>query len=160
IISTRGDVFSLKFSNIFGVSLALGSSIIWATYWLFNVKDKRDEIAKLLLNFFFGLIFILAYNLIFADFIIPDKFGVFAVVWVGLFEMGITFVFWLKALKYSETTATISNLIYLSPFISLIFINFALGEKILISSIIGLTLIVLGVVTQQYFSFNQNKIKI
>ncbi|MCV6021929.1 EamA family transporter, partial [Escherichia coli] len=42
-----------------------------------------------------------------------------AVTYVGLFEMGITFVLWLSALKSTQTTARISNLIFASPFISL-----------------------------------------
>ena len=35
-----------------------------------------------------------------------------AVTYVGLFEMGITFVLWLSALKSTNNTARISNLIF------------------------------------------------
>jgi drug/metabolite transporter (DMT)-like permease len=64
--------------------------------------------------------------------------------------MGITFILWLMALKLSSTTAKVSNLIYLSPFISLILIHFFVGEVILISTVIGLAFIVGGIVLQQY----------
>lgn len=38
--------------------------------------------------------------------------GWMAVTYVGLFEMGITFVLWLSALKLTNNTARISNLIF------------------------------------------------
>ena len=55
--------------------------------------------------------------------------------------MSITFVIWLMALKYSENTAKVSNLIFLSPFIALIFISITVGETIRIATLIGLVLI-------------------
>ena len=45
----------------------------------------------------------------------------------------------------AENTARISNLIYLSPFLSFIFINVILKESIRISSIAGLLLITAGI---------------
>jgi drug/metabolite transporter (DMT)-like permease len=44
----------------------------------------------------------------------------------------------------------VSNLIYFSPFISLIIIHFAVGELILLSTVAGLALIVAGIILQQY----------
>jgi drug/metabolite transporter (DMT)-like permease len=64
--------------------------------------------------------------------------------------MCINFILWLMALKLSSTTAKVSNLIYLSPFISLILIHFFVGEVILLSTIIGLLFIVGGIIIQQY----------
>jgi drug/metabolite transporter (DMT)-like permease len=78
--------------------------------------------------------------------------GLLGATYVGIFEMGITFVIWLKALKFSKTTARVSNLIYLSPFLSLVFIYLSVGEQILFSTVIGLILIVVGIFVQQYSS--------
>jgi len=64
--------------------------------------------------------------------------------------MGITFVVWLKALKLSENTAKVSNLIFLSPFMSLIFIHYIVGEEMLFSTVIGLSLIIAGIVMQRH----------
>jgi len=149
LIATHGDPFDLNFTNEFGVVLAVGSSFIWSLFWIFNIKDKREEVTKLLFNFIFGFIFIFIYCLITNNITIPSFNGFLAVSYIGLFEMGITFVLWLMALKLSETTAQVSNLIYLSPFLSLLFIGLILGEKILSSTFIGLTLIVAGIILQQ-----------
>ncbi len=151
VIGTRGDLTSLKFSNPLAVSLAIGSSGIWAVFWIYNTKDKRDEVTKLFLNFTFGFIFILVATFIFST-VMVSPIGLLGATYVGIFEMGITFVIWLKALKFSKTTARVSNLIYLSPFLSLVFIYLFVGEQILFSTVIGLILIVVGIFVQQYSS--------
>jgi len=149
VISTRGDVLAFRFTNLPGALLALGSSVIWALFWIYNIKDRRDEIVKLFLNFAFGSVFTLAAVLLCGDIRIPATAGFLGVVWIGLFEMGITFVTWLKALQLSRTTAQVSNLVYAAPFLSLFLIHFIVGEEILPSTVLGLVLIVAGVIVQQ-----------
>jgi drug/metabolite transporter (DMT)-like permease len=148
VISTRGNILGLEFSNPLGVSLALGSTIIWALYWIYNTKDDLDPILKLFLNFCAGLIYISLFLPFVTTFGFEDVRGFYGAVYVGVFEMGITFVFWLKALRLSATTAQVSNLIYLSPFLSLIFIYLLVGETIRVSTIIGLLLIMTGLLIQ------------
>jgi len=149
-ISTEGHILELRFTNPAGVLLALGSSVVWALFWLFNVRDKRDDVVKLLLNFSFGFVFVLIVVLIVSRPHLPEPHGLWGAAYVGLFEMGITFAVWLKALRLSRTTAQVSNLIYLSPFVSLVLIHLAVGERILVSTVVGLVLIVGGIVLQQY----------
>jgi len=148
IISTEGKIVSLEFREPLGVLLAVSSSIFWALYWIFNMKDKRDEVVKLLLNFLFGSIYILITVLIFSDLNISLK-GLAGAVYIGLFEMGLTYFLWLKALKLSVNTARVSNLVYLSPFISLIIIRNVVGEKILLATIVGLVFIISGIIIQK-----------
>ena len=77
--------------------------------------------------------------------------GWLAVSYVGLFEMGITFVLWLSALRLTQNTARISNLIFVSPFISLLLLANIIGEEIHPSTLIGLVMIVCGLVVQQFY---------
>ncbi len=150
VISTHGRVLKLEFSDPFGVALAVGSAIFWSLFWIFNVKDKRDDVIKIFLNICFGFIYILITILCFYKIDFPETRGLLGSLYIGIFEMGITYVIWLKALKLSSTTAKVSNLVYLSPFIALIIIRFAVGEHILLSTIIGLLLIVSGIILQKY----------
>lgn len=150
VISTHGRLLSLHFSNPAGVMLATGSAFFWALYWIINLKDKRETVSKLFLNFFFGLLYVFITIAVTKHFWIPPWKGLAGAVYIGLFEMGITFLLWMNALKASSTTAKVSNLIYLSPFISLIIIHFAVGEAILLSTVAGLALIVIGIMWQQY----------
>lgn len=149
VIATHGNILSLKFTNPLGVSLALSSTIIWSLFWIYNIKDRRDDVAKLFLNFLFGFIFILITLIVTKKLALPSVRGLFGATYTGLFEMGITFILWLKALSLSKTTAKVSNLIYLSPFFSLVIIRFAVGEEILTSTVIGLILIISGILVQR-----------
>lgn len=145
IIATQGDLFSLKLTNWKGDLLALFSSVAWALYWIFNLKDTREEAARLLWNFLFGILYIGIAIFIQKDFKLPDSEGFIAIAWIGLFELGITFYLWLKALSLAPRTDTISGLVYLSPFLSLLFIALILGEPVLWSTIFGLILIITGI---------------
>jgi len=149
IISTRGNLSDFHFSNPGGDLLALGSAVIWAFFWISNVRDPRDETAKLFLNFFFGFIFILTATLCFSSLTLPGRIGLLGAVYVGLFEMGITFVIWLKALQTSRTTAQVSNFIFVVPFLSLVVITYVVGERIMPSTIGGLLFIIAGIILQQ-----------
>lgn len=146
VISTKGDILNFSFSNPLGALLGLLSAVIWALFWIYNIKDKRDEIGKLFLNFLFGMVYITIFMFAFSEFPKFSLVSYSAATYVGLFEMGITFVIWSLALKKSTHTAKVSKFIYLVPFLSLIVIYFVLGETILVSTIAGLLFIVLGLV--------------
>jgi drug/metabolite transporter (DMT)-like permease len=150
VIATQGNISLLRVANLQGTLLALGSAVIWALFWIYNIKDKRDAVVKLLLNFLFGFVYICVYLVINQKMKIPSLTGLAGAAYVGVFEMGITFVLWLKALRLSRTTAQVSNLIYLTPFLSLFIINVVVGEKILVSTIVGLLFIVSGIILQRY----------
>jgi len=146
LIATQGDIFGLRFTSVTGVSLAVASSLIWALFWIYSVKDRVDEIVRLFLNFAFGSCFIFLAMLLLSKPQLPSFNAILGAIYIGLFEMGITFLVWLKALKLSKTTAYVANLIYLTPFLSIVVIHFVIGEKILLSTVIGLILIVTGII--------------
>jgi drug/metabolite transporter (DMT)-like permease len=149
VISTRGDVLSLRFSDSTGVALALGSTVIWSLYWIYNTRDDRDPVVALLASFLCGFPFVAAACLLLSTPWVTSPHGLAGAVYVGLFEMGITFVLWLKALRLSDNTARVSQLIFLSPFLSLVFIHFGVGEPILASTYVGLCLIVVGLLVRK-----------
>ncbi len=151
LIATRGDVLGFHITNSRGVLLALGSTVIWASYWIYGLKDQRDPIARLFANFAFGSMFVSGYTLLSVPVRVPPIEGLLGAIYVGTFEMGVTFVTWLMALRLSRTTAQVGNLIFLTPFISLFFIRYAVGEMILPSTLAGLTLIVVGIILQQRY---------
>lgn len=158
VIATQGNPFSLDLSEPLGVTLALSSAFLWALFWLFNVRDKREETIKLFMNFLFGFLYTFIYCAVMGYLQFPQVEGLLGSLYIGLFEMGITFVLWLKALKHAENTAKVSNLVYLSPFMSLMFISIIIGEKILPSTLVGLVLIITGIIIQQVISMKKKKV--
>ena len=135
--------------NIAGIALALGSTVIWAVYWLYKTRDKTDLVVGLFLGFLYSLPFVSIACYLFSDLFSWHPYGVLGGVYIGLFEMGITFVFWLTALKLTSSTAKISTLIFCSPFLSLFFIHFFVGERIATTTIAGLIMIVVGLILQR-----------
>lgn len=148
-ISSQGGLNGFANTSWLGVVLAVGSSIIWALYWIFNVRDTRSQLVKLFTNFFFGLLYLFVVVVFFSDFKISLGTGLYAMVYVGIFEAGITYILWMKAMELSTNNAKIGNLVFLAPFISLIFIHFILKENIYITTFIGLVFIVAGILVQQ-----------
>jgi drug/metabolite transporter (DMT)-like permease len=143
------DLLHLHFSNPAGVLLALGSTFVWALYWILNTRDKRDEALRLFLNFVFGSMFVAALLLFHGPVQAPPLKGMAGGIYIGLFEMGLAFLTWLKALRTAETTACVASLIYLVPFLALIVVHFVVGETILPSTVVGLVLIVGGIMIQK-----------
>ena len=150
VIATQGDLLALDFQNPLGVALGAGSSIFFASYWILNTRKPRDAVASLLLCFSLSLP-ILTVLMIWQD-------GFNAIPWpaigggiyIGTFEMGFAFLLWMNALRLSTNTAQLSNLVYLSPPISLILLAAIVGEPVMISTVIGLVLIIGGVVIGQF----------
>lgn len=151
VISTRGEIWPIRISNPLGAGMALGSTLIWSFYWILNLQDKRDVTVKLLMNFFFGSLYITLYVIITNSWQWAGWQGVLGCLWIGLFEMGITFFCWLKALELASNTARMSQLIYLTPFLSLVLLVTVADEEIQFSSIIGLLLIVTGILIENIY---------
>ncbi|GAM63898.1 metabolite transporter superfamily [Vibrio ishigakensis] len=149
VIATQGNILGLEFESPLGVGLALLSTLLWAGYWILNTKNKADPVIGVLLGFLVALPFAVALCIWEGSSWDISGKGWLAVTYVGLFEMGITFVLWLGALKATQNTARISNLIFISPFISLVLLWQILGETIHVSTLFGLVLIVSGLVIQQ-----------
>lgn len=127
-----------------GVALALGSTLLWAGYWLAQARSTIDPIALLAWSFPFGLAATAAlcaagpgWPPLSADTLL---FGA----WVGLVEMGVAFLLWRYALALTANAARIGQLIYLAPLLSLGLIALVLGEAIHPASVIGLGVIIAG----------------
>ena len=130
--------------SVFGLGLIIASTIIWATYWLLKINEKQDSVIELFVSFLFGTIYLVVVSL-FTPMEFPPLKPLLAGIYAGMFEMGITFILWSKALKLATNRVTLTQLIYLSPLLSLLLIHFILGEKIGVLTVIGLFLIIGGI---------------
>ena len=138
-----------------GVALALLSTVLWAVYWIANARSRVDPVVNLFLNTAAALPCVLVTT--FAS----GQLGVFAelpssawlgVLYIGVFEMGVTSVLWLMALRLTDSTAKVATLIFLAPFLSMIWFSLILKEDIGLSTVAGLVLVVGGSALQQRLS--------
>ena len=150
VISTRGQILQMNFRDPVGSLLAVSTSLVWASYWILNMKDKRPVADTLFLNFLIGTLATLCYCLISGNLDFGGLFktnanvllGLSGALYVGIFEMGLTFLLWQNALQKSSNTSSIANLIFVTPFLSLFFIALLLRESIHPATLIGLVIII------------------
>ena len=130
--------------NALGVALALGSTLLWAVYWLLNAKASSAPAPLMFWSFTVGLVLVAAVCITGPGLpeLNPQTLAYGA--WVGLIEMGITFLLWQQALRLTANAARIGQLIFLSPFVSLVIIYFVLDEHITLGAVFALLVIVLG----------------
>lgn len=149
LIATGGN-WDFSQTNWWGIGLALFSTLLWASYWLINTTNTDKPVPALFWCFSWGVIWLVLLNLAYAWWtqqpFVPNlpAAGLWAGIYVGVFEMGLTFFLWLTAMRLATKTAQISTLIFLSPFVSLLLIYFILDESIQLATVIGLSLICVG----------------
>lgn len=148
LISIMGGTVSQDPQNRLGILLALSTSVVWALYFIYNTRDRQHPVTRLFLNFIFASAFLLVAG-IFRGHPFPNSVeGWSAAIYVGIFEMGITFVLWLMAIRLAPSSDRISNLVYIAPFLNLLLASKVLGEKIYMTTVIGIILLVAGIVIQ------------
>ena len=153
VIATKGAITTFEFANYTGVVLILLSTLVWALYWVILARQNTDAIINLFASFATGTFFVAIYALVTnQDIAIHTPQAFIGVVYVGLFEMAVTFTIWLRAIQLASNVSKISNLIFLSPFVSLLLIYLFVGEDIHPSTIIALIMIVLVLLFQQKYS--------
>ena len=151
VIVTKGNLFSLKFTSLSGDILALGAAFSFA---IFSVLGKRYIFDKTISMFIFslsGLVFATLTLFILSTFKIPSMTVLPWLIYNGVFINGLSFLFWLKSVEHGDINL-LSNIAYVTPFISLIYILIFLKEEILLSSVIGLIIIISGIFVQSYRS--------
>lgn len=150
VIASQGNWSAFQLQDPWGVFLALFSTIVWACYWLLNIRDTREPTMALCLNFMAALPMTGFVCLVFSDPLAVSKWGLLGAVYVGLFEMGLAFLLWSHALRLAENTSRVGNLIFLAPFLSLLLISRVLGETLYLTTWTGLCLIIAGLAIQQF----------
>ncbi len=149
LIIVTGGSLALVGLDTLGVALALTSTLIWASFWLLSARDGIDPVLTLFLGFCVGLLLALIASPVFGGIALPPPVAWPALVYVGLFEMGLSFVLWLTALRWGRSAARLAQLIYLAPFLSLLFLHLIIGEPIAPSTPVGLALIIGAILWQE-----------
>lgn len=138
--------------SVYGLLLAALSAFLWAGYWMVNNKNRLiDSSVALFMSFLFGTLYLLGGACV-VGVNISTLPGILSGMYVGAFEIALPFTFFGLAMRTTTNPALINQLCYLSPFLSLFLIAVVLGEQIVTTTYIGLTLIVLGIVFNEYFA--------
>jgi len=147
IIITHGNLAELEFTNLFGDILALIGAFVFALFSILGKRVNYDRILAALVYFLVALVFSFITMLLFSTFVLPTSLTLIYLLLNGVLVNGLTYVWWFKALENIETHI-VSTALYLTPFVSLLYISIFLSEQIMMSSIIGLIIIVAGIFLQ------------
>lgn len=156
IIATRGDIFEFQLADPLGIGLAMGSTLIWGLYWIANTRHQLAPTTALFLNFSAAVPVLMVAMSISGQFrLVHDGStdllrGLTGALYIGCFEMGVSFVLWLKAMRLTTHSATLSTLIFLSPPLSLLLIWLVLDEPIQGATLGGLGFILTGLLVQHW----------
>ena len=129
--------------------LAFASTLIWAVYWVLNTRNRGKTAAVLFFSFVYGSVYLLVYGLATGQ---EFNFSSAATPWIlyiGVLEMGLTYIMWNTALKWTTSTARVSGMIFLTPFLALVFIGIFVGEEIAMSTVVGLMLVTGGILLEK-----------
>ncbi len=149
IVITRGDIGNVHFTNLTGDILALGGAFVFALFSILGKKNAYDRVVAALIYFSIALVLSFITMLLFSSWRIPSTTTLLWLLYNGILVNGVTYIWWFKALDNLKTHV-VSTTLYLTPFISLLYISFLLPEPIMLTSLIGLVIIVIGILIQMY----------
>ncbi len=147
VVLSKGSLGAFRLEAPAGILLALGAAIAGGLFFALDKKHNYERFTSTMLYFFFSSIYATITILTVSTIPTINAQQLVGLGWFGVFVSGLAFTFWFLALKHGDT-AKMSNIIFLTPFVSLLFIYFLLNEKILLTSFFGLALIIAGIIVQ------------
>jgi drug/metabolite transporter (DMT)-like permease len=144
VLLSQGNFARVPDLSWSGVALALGSTLLWAGYWVMNARSTSNALSLMAWSFLFAIPLLTVACLVGPGLPTLGWEALLYGSWVGVVEMGVSFLLWQRALSLTRHAARIGQLIFLAPFISLILIGTVLGEHIHATSVAGVVIIVAG----------------
>lgn len=146
-IVMSGELTQFDSQLLSGAGFCVLGAISYGVFTSLNQKIYYDKRISMMLNYFVTFILTTIINVLKGNIFMPSGAEMIGFAWNGVFTIAIANTAWITALE-SGNTAKISNLAYLTPFISLIWTSLILKEKLHINFLVGLVVIVLGIFIQ------------
>lgn len=147
IVATEGKLTSLGGVDLSGVVSCLLGACCYALFAVFNTQVKCDKFVAMLVYYGATTLVSLLFLAIREPIPVLSAAQWGGTIWLGMVTSGLAYTTWALAMDRGDT-AKLSNLAYLTPFLSLVYIFFLLHEPILLSSYLGLVFILAGVLLQ------------
>ena len=147
IIVVGRELTHLNSNTLVGAGCCILAAMSYGSFTALNQKSGYDKWISMM--FFYFATFILTGLILLVTRRIPQlgSVQVLGMAFNGMFNMAIATTTWAMALD-SGKTAKVSNLAYITPFLSLVWTAVFLKEQITVFSVLGLLVIVLGILIQ------------
>lgn len=148
VITVAGkDLLSFNGTTLLGAFFCALAAVFYGAFTAMNKRFKYDMHISMMLSLFVTFLLTLIYKLTTNGFAPIDIANLAGLAWNGIFTLAAGSTLWALALN-NGNTAKISNLAYITPFLSLVWIFLFLKEPISLLSIAGLAVIVIGIFIQ------------
>jgi len=142
-----GDLLRFDRQTLLGMALCAAGAVCYGAFTALHKKWNCDSQLGMMLSFLGAFLLSLLLNVLKGTPWSLDGFHLAGLAWNGICCMAAGSVCWALALA-SGNTAKISNLAYITPFLSLVWVGVFLKEMPTLWSLGGLCLIVLGIFIQ------------
>ncbi len=147
IVVIGADIKDFNGQMLLGALCCILGAVSYGIFTALNQKMNYNKSMTLMVSYFATFIFTTLVNLINGDMFIPGTNQILGFVWNGVFTVAIANTFWVMALENGKTEK-VSNLAYITPFLSLVWTYLFLNEEIKLNSLIGLIIIIFGILIQ------------
>lgn len=149
MIVTRGRMLEFQMENLAGNMLALSGALVFALFSILGKRANYDITIATLVYFCSALFCALATIAVAGELPLPSLSVWGWVLYNGLLVNGVSYLFWFRALEHGDTFI-VSNLLYLTPVLSLPLVKVFINEPVHMSAVTGLMLIIAGILLQSW----------
>lgn len=143
IVLTKGDFSNIHISNLQVDLLVLVAAFVFGLFSVLSKKIKLEPLTLISIYYLTATILSFFSMLVFSKFTLPTKETILPIMVNGIFVNGISYLFWIKALKESEASF-VAPFVFLTPVISTIYLVLFFKEEFVPVYAIGLVAIILG----------------
>ena len=147
IVTSNGDLLNIDKNSLIGALYCIIAAISYGLFCVINKQKNYDKYLSMFLFYASSLIVAIMYTVFTKNWFVLQWNELIGLVWIGVFTKAIAFTAWALALEKGDTSK-VSNLAYITPFLSLVWTSLILKESISIYAIIGLVVIVSGIFIQ------------
>ena len=130
-----------------GTVLCMLGAVCYGIFTALNRKVQYDKRLSMMVNYAVTFLLTTVINGCRGDLFLPSGVQALGMAWNGMFTMAVAGTLWILALQRGKTEK-ISNLAYITPFLSLMWTTLFLHEAFDPMNILGLTVIVAGILIQ------------
>lgn len=147
VVIILGNAGEQKSTFLIGAISCFLAAVSYGCFTALNKKFTYDKTLSMMTNYLVTFVLTTIINAISNKLFFPSMLQGIGMAWNGIFAMAVADTLWILALA-GGATGKISNLAYITPFLSLVWASLFLNEKLKFNSILGLLVIVLGIVIQ------------
>lgn len=157
MVLSLGNISAIKSTKLLGILSAGAASISYSLFCVMNKKENYNQPITMMIMWLTTALCALVLGL-FTETWVPIEgtewigFG-----WLGIVTNGIAYLIWALALQESPNSSSVSNLAFLSPFLSLCLSSLILHEALSFRALIALLFIFAGIFIQAFFGHGKKK---